>query len=1464
MNKTITLLTLAASMLIATTAAAQDPDCTAYVDVPYSTGFEGLATGQLPDCWTQFATSSGFESTQFPCAYAYGPNARNSNVYFEFESHSPNGMLPQVVALPPMQNLPTLKFSFWASASSSYLPVFEVGVMEDTVFVPVDTIEFTTFSGANGWASNYHKYTVFFSDYAGSGDRIAMRAKGQTTAQYTLFLDDISVEVADAPEVSMQASAFTNINTDLVLTATCHGLDPLTYTWSSTMANAGNATMVAADNVLTINYSAAGIDTVMLVVSNAAGADTARTVVRAVDLNPVTTFPYSTGFEEGDDISWITNNNGNNGWYIGSAAANGGSNGLYISNDNGASNAYSINGTATSYAFRYLQLDAGEYAYSFDWRSVGENNWDYLTVHLAPAGSDLMADNVSTSNWEDLCGRLQNQNSWQNITGTFTVAEEGSYPFVFRWYNDGSAGSQPPAAVDNIAITALSCPTVGEIVLDSASSEMLAFHWTPNGSETEWELTIGDADPISVNDTSYEALSLSANTEYTITVRAICGSDDTSFATTATFRTECGSNAIPFTEDFESLPSGAPLCWNVLSGGVEVTNNSYYAHQSSKCLRFNNGTTNLAVLPAMEQEINTLQISLWTRPEDHTNSSCGSLSVGYLPTATSDASAFVELANFAFNEFSSGGHEERIVTLQAAPDGARIALRHNAVNAWWYWFVDDITVEPIATCLPVEQLHTEQLTSTTATIAWIDTLNQGTWLVKLGDGEWESAFDTTFTFTDLTPSTSYTAHVAADCGGGDTSHVYAITFRTECGNIADTSYPWTEDFSDATNLLCWTLLDNDGNNVTWNHNPYLGRLQAPYNSAGPDDWAISPIFDIPADADGLSLTWDVYGNSYEGLVAHYQVLISPTAGSTPASFTDTIFDESYATPHPLQRSTSLSDYAGMTIRFAFRHINTGDDDGMYIDNLAIRMTNEPVAHIDGPGSTDINVQVGYAASLLEGSQNGLSYTWSSTMATAGHATMTTANDSLHITYTSTGTDTISVVATNNFGADTATITVMVYDLSPATLPFTTDFETADGGWIRSNNDNGWFIGSATHNGSGSWSLYVSNNNGASNSYDVNATSASYACRAIIVDTPGVYDYSYNWMGVGESTYDYLRVFLAPSTMTFAAGNAQNIGTAASDLPAGCIALDPGKQNGSSSWQTTNGSVTITDPGTYYLVFFWVNDYSDGSNPPAAIDNISFATGSVTPQPATYTVSAATADQTMGSATVSPSGTVSAGTSVTFTATANQGYAFVQWNDATGATVSTSNPYTTTVTGNLALIATFQASGTPQPTCAAPTGVTATMVTENSATIGWTAGGNETQWEVECNGTTATVSANPYTLTGLTPSTQYTVRVRAVCDAATQLYSDWSASYSFSTLVGIEAADGTQIKLYPNPATTTVSLEGIEGAAKVTLVDISGRVSGEWRTESGELTIDVTGLAKGAYFVRVTGEQVNAIRKLIVR
>ncbi|MBR2476013.1 MAG: metallophosphoesterase, partial [Bacteroidaceae bacterium] len=68
---------------------------------------------------------------------------------------------------------------------------------------------------------------------------------------------------------------------------------------------------------------------------------------------------------------------------------------------------------------------------------------------------------------------------------------------------------------------------------------------------------------------------------------------------------------------------------------------------------------------------------------------------------------------------------------------------------------------------------------------------------------------------------------------------------------------------------------------------------------------------------------------------------------------------------------------------------------------------------------------------------------------------------------------------------------------------------------------------------------------------------------------------------------------------------------------------------------------------------------------------------------TFTVSA-TPEGTNGTVTVSPNGTVDYGTQVTFTATANPGYRFVQWSNG-----ETANPYVTTITANTTLTASFE-------------------------------------------------------------------------------------------------------------------------------------------------------------------------------
>jgi hypothetical protein len=176
-------------------------------------------------------------------------------------------------------------------------------------------------------------------------------------------------------------------------------------------------------------------------------------------------------------------------------------------------------------------------------------------------------------------------------------------------------------------------------------------------------------------------------------------------------------------------------------------------------------------------------------------------------------------------------------------------------------------------------------------------------------------------------------------------------------------------------------------------------------------------------------------------------------------------------------------------------------------------------------------------------------------------------------------------------------------------------------------------------------------------------------------------------------------------------------------------------------------------------------------------------------------------------------------------------------------------------------------------CQTVTGVAVSNTTSNSAVVSWDAVESSTgRYEVnygtagfpQGSGTTVDVNnGTTVTLTGLDDDAMYDVYVRTYC--AENVHSLWSAVVHFSTEEnGINDVTGANIALYPNPAHSTVTLTGIEGEAMVTVVDMNGRESGEWRVESGKLTIDVSGMAQGAYFVRIVGEQVNAIRKLVVR
>jgi hypothetical protein len=179
-------------------------------------------------------------------------------------------------------------------------------------------------------------------------------------------------------------------------------------------------------------------------------------------------------------------------------------------------------------------------------------------------------------------------------------------------------------------------------------------------------------------------------------------------------------------------------------------------------------------------------------------------------------------------------------------------------------------------------------------------------------------------------------------------------------------------------------------------------------------------------------------------------------------------------------------------------------------------------------------------------------------------------------------------------------------------------------------------------------------------------------------------------------------------------------------------------------------------------------------------------------------------------------------------------------------------------------------------CDPVTNVQVSGITANTANVSWTAGDNNTgTWKVDWNyhgasvGSSGSVTVNTTSaqLTGLTAGAEYDVSVSAICAAG---YESNYTTQTFTTTVGIASVeDGMNLSIYPNPATgnTTITLSGVNGNVTLSVIDMSGRTVKTTTMEcSGDCqqVIDVDNLAAGAYFVRVYGDNVNTVKKLIVK
>ena len=180
-----------------------------------------------------------------------------------------------------------------------------------------------------------------------------------------------------------------------------------------------------------------------------------------------------------------------NQWTWGTAANNGGTHALYISNDGGTTNAYTfITSNTIVYATRLLTFTEGTFEFSYDWRAYGDNNSDYLRVALKPATESLTAGTTAPTGlnatslptgWIALDGgsQLSGVTAWQHKDATIDVAA-GDYYLVFAWRNDGGAGNNPPAAIDNVSISKYT-DKVTDLAVSNITTTTATISWNGNG-----------------------------------------------------------------------------------------------------------------------------------------------------------------------------------------------------------------------------------------------------------------------------------------------------------------------------------------------------------------------------------------------------------------------------------------------------------------------------------------------------------------------------------------------------------------------------------------------------------------------------------------------------------------------------------------------------------------------------------------------------------------------------------------------------------------------------------------------------------------------------------------------------------------------------------------------------------------------------------------------------------------------
>ncbi len=240
------------------------------------------------------------------------------------------------------------------------------------------------------------------------------------------------------------------------------------------------------------------------------------------------------------------------------------------------------------------------------------------------------------------------------------------------------------------------CPAPTALEVSNIAAKSATLAWTSETTAWNYQLSADGEnwdEPQAAATNPFELTGLKANTLYYVRVQNNCGENGVSEWTDAvSFTTECGALSLPYSEDFENTDANElPSCWARVStdGFPAVFADSYYdsrAYAGSKSLKFYGYEVNqIAVLPELEDALNTAAVTFWYTASDDAESPVPA--VGYI-TDLADATSFVAVKTLA----AASEYTQAQVTFDAAPAGARIAIRYQGGTWFGSLFVDNLEI----------------------------------------------------------------------------------------------------------------------------------------------------------------------------------------------------------------------------------------------------------------------------------------------------------------------------------------------------------------------------------------------------------------------------------------------------------------------------------------------------------------------------------------------------------------------------------------------------------------------------------------------------------------------------------------------------------------------------------------------------------------------------------------------------